>query len=152
MGTLQHIQQWGATHHPRWFVVLRVALGLCLIAKGIVFMSNTAALEQLIAGSPMQKGVDWLPIIITWANLLGGFFLTVGLLTRWAALLQIPILAGAIIFINAQKGFFAAGSELGLAFVVLLLLIFFLIEGGGPLSLDNYFYKNRGRHSQGTNL
>ena len=152
MGTLQRIGEWSTTHHPKWLVVLRVALGLCLFAKGISFMSNTTALEQLIAGSPMQKGLNWLPIAITWANLLGGFFLTVGLMTRWAALLEIPILAGAIIFINAKKGFFAAGSEIGLAFAVLLLLVLFLIEGGGPLSLDNYFYQNRDPHSRGTNL
>jgi uncharacterized membrane protein YphA (DoxX/SURF4 family) len=142
MVTLHSIQQWGTTHHPRWFIVLRVALGVCLIAKGIVFISNNSVLEQLIAGSALARNSGWLPIVITWANLLGGFLLIIGLLTRWAALLQIPILLGAIVFINAQKGFFSSGSELGLDVVVLLLLIFFLVEGGGPLSLDNYFQKN----------
>ncbi|MDR3713674.1 MAG: hypothetical protein P4L51_12710 [Puia sp.] len=43
-------------------------------------------------------------------------------------------------------------SELSLAVAVLLLLIVFLIQGGGPLSLDHYFYSNRGRHSTGTHL
>jgi uncharacterized membrane protein YphA (DoxX/SURF4 family) len=78
--------------------------------------------------------------------------LTVGLLTRWVALLQVPILVGAIVFINTQKSGFAAQSELGLAVLVLLLLIFFLVEGSGPLSLDHYFHKNRGRGSQGTDM
>ncbi len=89
-------------------------------------------------------------MVITGANLLGGFMLIVGLMTRLVALLEIPILVGAIIFINAQKQGFAVGSELGLAILVLLLLIFFLIEGGGPLSLDNYFHKNKASGSQGT--
>jgi hypothetical protein len=35
--------------------------------------------------------------------------------------------------------------------LVLLLLIFFLIEGGGPLSLDGYFERNR-RSTTGTNV
>ena len=152
MGTLQHIQQWGTIHHPRWLVVLRIALGICLFFKGIVFMSNSILLERLIEGSPMAGGYSWLPIAVTWANLLGGFFLVVGLLTRWVALLQLPILAGAIIFINAQKGGFAAESELGLAVIVFLLLLFFLVEGSGPLSLDAYFQNNRGKGVQGTNL
>lgn len=152
MATLRHIQEWGATHHPRWLVVLRVALGLCLFAKGIVFMSNSVQLEELLSGSPMAGNAGWLSIAITGANILGGFMLIVGLLTRWVAIFQIPILAGAIIFINSQKGGFAAGSELGLALAVLLLLIFFLIEGSGPLSLDHYFHLNRGRDSQGTKV
>ncbi|MHA4807207.1 DoxX family protein [Flavitalea flava] len=152
MGTLRHIQDWSATHHPRWLVVLRIGLGLCLFAKGILFMSNSVYLEELIARTPMAEYSGWLPILITCANLLGGFLLIVGLLTRWAALIQIPILLGAIIFINAQKGSgLVNGSELSMAIVVLVLLIVFLVEGGGPLSLDSYFYKNRG-NSRGTNL
>ncbi len=115
-------------------------------------MSNATLLERLLSGSAFASSVGWLAIVITFANLLGGFMLTVGLVTRLVALLEIPILLGAIIFINAQKGGFAAESELGLAVVVLLLLIFFLIEGGGPLSLDGYFNKNRGRNVQGTNI
>ncbi|HTI09871.1 MAG TPA: DoxX family protein [Puia sp.] len=152
MVTLRSIQQWSVTHHPRWLVIIRVALGLCLFAKGITFMSNATMLERLLSGSAMANDSGTLAIIITFANLLGGFMLTVGLMTRLVCLLQIPILIGAIVFINAQKGGFAAESELSLAIVVLILLIFFLIEGGGPLSLDGYFYKNRGRNTQGTNM
>lgn len=78
--------------------------------------------------------------------------LTVGLLTRIVALLQIPILVGAIIFINAQRSGFAIRSELGLALFVLILDILFLVEGSGPLSLDGYFSKNRERGSQGREI
>jgi uncharacterized membrane protein YphA (DoxX/SURF4 family) len=152
MVTLRSIQQWSVTHHPRWLVIVRVALGLCLFAKGITFISNATLLERLLSGSPMANSSGALEIIITFANLLGGFMLTVGLMTRLVALLEIPNLVGAIIFINAQKGGFVAESELSFAVVVLILLIFFLIEGGGPLSLDGYFRKNRGRNTQGTNM
>src|SRR5882757_2598542 len=123
MDTLRNMQRWSLTHHPRWLVIVRVALGLCLFAKGITFMSNATLLERLLSGSAMANDSGTLAIIITFANLLGGFMLTVGLMTRLVCLLQIPILAGAIVFINAQKGGFAAGSELSLAIVVLLLLI-----------------------------
>src|SRR5882757_3526828 len=151
MDTLRNIQQWSVTHHPRWLVILRIALGLCLFAKGITFISNATLLERLLSGSAMANSSGWLAIVITFANLLGGFMLIVGLMTRLVALLQIPILLGAIIFINAQKGGFAAESELGLAVVVLLLLVLFLIEGGGPLSMDGYFSKNKG-NVRGTNM
>ncbi|OQP61466.1 hypothetical protein A3860_31555 [Niastella vici] len=141
MGTLQQIQQWSLTHHPRWLIVLRVALGICLFFKGIFFLVNTATLEELVKGSLVANRSDWLVIFITWSHLLGGFLMIIGLLTRWAALLNIPILMGAIIFINTQRDAFGA-FELPFAFIVLLLLIFFLIEGGGPISLDNFFSKH----------
>jgi len=151
MSTLRNIRQWSETHHPRWLVVVRVALGLALFAKGIAFISNTTLLEQLIYGSPVAaENPGWLPLLITWANLLGGFMLAVGLFTRLVAFLELPILIGAIIFINAQKGGFAPQSELVLAVAVLLGLILFLVEGSGPLSLDGYFSRNRGSNSQGT--
>jgi len=152
MDAIKSIQTWSETHHPRWLIVLRVGLGLLLFAKGITFISNASLLDRLLSGSALESHIGGLQILIAWANLLGGFMLAVGLMTRLVALLQIPILIGAIVFINAQKGGFAAGSELPLALVALLLTIFFLIEGGGPLSLDNYFRKNQGKDSQGRNL
>jgi uncharacterized membrane protein YphA (DoxX/SURF4 family) len=153
MSTLQHIRQWSDAHHPRWLVIVRIGLGLFLFAKGINFIRDSTLLEELIYGNQhvAENTTHWLPIMITWANLLGGFMLMVGLWTRLTALLELPIMIGAIIDINAQKGGFAPESELGLAIIVLLLLVFFLIEGGGPLSLDGYFQRNRNSQT-GTSL
>jgi putative oxidoreductase len=142
MGTLQQIHQWSLTHHPRWLVVLRVILGVCLFFKGIFFLVNTATLEELVRGSLVANRSDWLVIFITWSHLLGGFLIIIGLLTRWAALLNVPILMGAIFFINTQRDAFG-DFELPFAFIVLLMLIFFLVEGGGPISLDNFFSKHQ---------
>jgi uncharacterized membrane protein YphA (DoxX/SURF4 family) len=142
MGTLQQIQDWSATHHPKWLVVLRVALGLCLFIKGISFLNNTVILDQLLAGSIVSTSINWLPLAISWAHLLGGFLIIIGLYTRWAVFLQIPILIGAVIFISVHKGIVSSGDELIFALIILILLFFFLIEGSGPISLDNYFKKN----------
>jgi len=142
MGMLHQLEKWSTTHHPRWLVLLRVALGICLIIKGITFLGNTVALESLLAESHVDIDASWLPVVITWLHLLCGFLIIIGLLTRWSALVMIPILLGAVIFVNAPNGLFAAESEFGFSLVVLLMLVFFFIEGGGPLSLDNYFRKN----------
>ena len=139
---LHQIEKWSATHHPRWLVLPRVALGIFLIAKGISFISNTVSLEALLSENNMNIGGSFFPIFITWLHLICGFLIIIGLFTRWAALLMIPILLGAVIFINAPKDLFVANSEFGFSLAVLLMLIFFFIEGGGPLSLDDYFRKN----------
>lgn len=142
MGTLQQIHTWSLTHHPRWLVVVRVALGLCLFIKGISFMINATVPQRFLQNTSLAGSADTIAIIVTWAHLLGGFLIIIGLLTRWAALLQIPILLGAMILITSQQGIFASGSLFPLSAVIFLLLVFFLVEGGGPLSLDNYLRQN----------
>jgi len=114
-------------------------------------MSNATLLENLLSGY-WAGDTHALEIIITWANMLGGFLIIIGLQTRIMCLIQLPILIGAVVFINAQKGGFAPQSELGLAILALLLTILFLIEGSGPVSLDAYFSHNKDRGSQGRNL
>ena len=47
---------------------------------------------------------------------------------------------------------FCAQSELGLAFLALIMLVFFIVEGGGPLSLDGYWSKNKDTRSTGTRM
>jgi uncharacterized membrane protein YphA (DoxX/SURF4 family) len=140
MGTLQQLEKWSTTHHPRWLVFLRVILGVCLILKGISFMSDTVHLESLLAETSINNLSGWIAIVITWLHLLGGFFIIVGLFTRVTTLLLIPILLGAVLLVNLPKGIFAPGSEFGFSLAVLILLIVFFIEGGGRLSLDNYFW------------
>jgi putative oxidoreductase len=69
---------------------------------------------------------------VAFAHLLGGALLTLGLLTRFACLLQIPILLGAVFLVNATGNFLQPFSELYLSILVLLLLVYFLIVGNGP--------------------
>jgi len=152
MVTLRSIHQWSITHHPRWLVLPRIILGSLLCIKGIAFMSNATLLENLLSGSYWASNTHALQIIIGGANMLGGFFIAIGLMTRLMCLIQLPILIGAVVFINAQKEGFAPQSELGLAVLALLLTILFLIEGSGPMSLDAYFSRNKHRDSQGRNL
>jgi len=152
MDTLKSIQQWSMTHHPRWLVFPRIALGTLLCVKGIAFLSNATLLENLLSGSYWAGNTHALQIIIGGAHMLGGFLIAIGLMTRLMCLIQVPILLGAVVFINAQIGGFAPQSELGLAILALLLTILFLIEGSGPVSLDAYFSRNKQRGSQGRNL
>ena len=139
---LHQIEKWSDTHHPRWLVLPRVALGVFLIIKGISFIRNTVYLESLLSATTVGERAPWLALVITWLHLLCGLLIIIGLFTRLATLLMIPILLGAVIFINAPKGIFAAESEFGFSLAILLMLIFFFIEGDGPLSLGDYFRKN----------
>ncbi len=68
------------------------------------------------------------------AHMVGGILLALGLFTRLACLIQIPVLLGAIIFVNTSRDMLRPYSELILSILILLLLIYFLIAGNGPWS------------------
>ncbi|HUC81165.1 MAG TPA: DoxX family protein [Flavisolibacter sp.] len=141
MNYLQRLEHWGDTHHPKYLDLLRMALGVFLCLKGIEFARDNMVLNELINRNvPFQSFLlILLGHYVIFAHIMGGFLLAVGLLTRFACLIQIPILLGAIIFINGEMtGHF---SEVLLSIIVLGLLIYFLIIGSGPWSLDRSFEK-----------
>ena len=139
MNLVEKFEYWGDRHHPKWLDIIRIALGIFLCYKGVDFLRNTSSLISVMKlTSPFS---DFMVILVAhyvaFAHILGGFFLTIGMFSRAACLIQIPILLGAIVFvnINATKDAFSPYSELFLSIIVLLLLIYFLIIGNGPLSV-----------------
>ena len=139
MGLLHQMDEWSRKHHPKWLVVIRVALGLSLFLKGFSFIQNSVLLPGLISQTSFIQNAPWLATAIPWIHLLCGSLLIVGLFTRLSCLVQIPVLLGAVFLVNIKMGILAGGSDLLLSVIILILLVFFFIEGGGPLSLDNYF-------------
>ncbi|HRH59364.1 MAG TPA: DoxX family protein [Chitinophagaceae bacterium] len=141
MSIVKRLDDWSDQHRIKWVLILRVALGILLLFKGLSFISHTEDLEKIIAESNLKSGGQALAMYVTFAHLLGGVLIIVGLLTRLAVIIQLPVLIGAIFFVNAAHGFMNVNSQLGLSILVLLLLIFFLFEGGGPYSMDRYIKK-----------
>jgi len=139
MTLLHQLDKWSTTH-PRLLLLLRAALGIALVSKGISFISDMMSLKALLESS-FGFLPDWIALVITWIHLLCGFLITIGLFTRLSALIQIPILIGAVI-INLSMGIFTPGSELLFSLLVLVLLVLFLFEGGGELSVEDYIKKH----------
>lgn len=142
MTLLHRIEHWGDTHHPTWTDALRIVLGMILVLKGISFISDTTYLSQLVGG--LRFGL--FPVIlvhyVAFAHLMGGFLIAVGCLTRLMVILQLPILIGAVFFVNISQGFQALNSELWLSLFVLVLLLVFLVIGSGRFSMDQYVKQN----------
>ena len=71
-------------------------------------------------------------------HLPGGLLLAIGLLTRVAALAQIPILLGAIFYVHLSNRMrVEPRQELEFATLVLFLLVLVFSYGGGRLSVDH---------------
>ena len=127
---------------PKWLTLLRIVLGVILLWKGFIFFQNSVLVESLLKRNTFQmidNNSETFAFIITYINLLGGFFILIGLFTRWMCLVQIPILLGAIFFVQDMASVSFTNSELLLSIAVLVLLVLFLIKGSGALSADEYF-------------
>lgn len=135
MKLFNDIVGWFNNNNDLAYSFIRIFLGAALFVRGIILLSNPAAISEL-AG---LNNLYWWFSYITIIHLVCGFLLTIGLLTRIAALLQIPILIGAVFFIHINQGLMSGGQSLELAVLVLLLLILYFIFGSGSLSLDNFF-------------
>ncbi|MDB5250495.1 MAG: DoxX family protein [Segetibacter sp.] len=146
MDFLHRAEHWGDAHHPKWLDIVRIALGIFLCYKGIDFLRNMGILENLMDSRLSFGGFAtiFLGHYVVFAHILGGILLTVGVLTRFACIIQIPILLGAIILINfSGGGSLRPYSEGLLSILVLLLLIYFLVIGNGPLSMKLLDYEDK---------
>lgn len=136
MNLLQRIEQWGNRHHPKWMDIVRIALGIFLCYKGVDFLFNMGRLIGLMPNRASFGDFAYIMAgqYVVFAHILGGIFLILGLFTRFACAIQIPILLGAVIFVNSNREMLQPYSELLFSILILLLLIYFLIIGNGPWS------------------
>ncbi|MBR9975037.1 MAG: DoxX family protein [Bacteroidetes bacterium] len=137
------ITDWADAHHPKWLDVLRILLGLILFFKGLTFILDKQLTVQLLH----DNNFEFLPLLIVHYviifQLAHSVLITVGLVTRWAALAQIPIVGGAIWLIATNATFQPLGSDLWLAVLLLFLLGFFFVYGAGPYSADAVIRRRR---------
>jgi len=133
MNLVQRVEHWGDTHHPQWLDIVRILLGAFLCYKGVEFLYNMGSMLSLLSNKMAFGSFSSMLMsnYIAFAHILGGVLLIMGVLVRFACLLQLPILLGAIFFINMNPEMYRPLSELALSIVVLLLLCLFLVMGNG---------------------
>jgi uncharacterized membrane protein YphA (DoxX/SURF4 family) len=147
MPVFNKLEKWSEDHHAGWMDALRIVLGLILTAKGFQFIMDTSSLVKILNENfSLPQSIVWAQVLAI-IHLLTGFLITIGLATRISCLIEIPVLIGAIIFVNIN-GEGEGGFELVLSIVVLLLLVFFFFKGSGKFSA--YYYMVNSRRSRNT--
>jgi uncharacterized membrane protein YphA (DoxX/SURF4 family) len=126
--------------------LIRIYLGVALFFKGIYFMAHRDYLIQLMndAGSWWFAPAAIAHYIVP-AHLVGGLMLALGLLTRVAAVVQIPILIGALYMHLPRLLVMNVDPEhrqnLELSALVLFLTVVVFLHGSGRFSLDHAMSK-----------
>ena len=124
-----------------WVDYLRIFLGLIIFAKGVSFINDREAVQQLIEQTNFQLSIWGAVHYVVFTHIVGGLFIILGFQTRLACILLIPVLISAVFFVNITNGFSFLNSELWLSILVLCLLIVFSISGSGNFSLHKMMNK-----------
>ena len=123
--------------------LIRIYLGTALAVRGVLLVADSSTLLAHLG----ETGRDWfVPTAVlhyvSLAHLGGGILLALGFLTRLAALIQVPVLAGAVFFVHLRDGLLAPGQSLELSALVLFLLLVVLVFGPGRISCDYLFARD----------
>jgi putative oxidoreductase len=138
MSVITDVERWGNSHRPGFLDLFRMALGIFITYKGLHFITHMNELENTTQGINVWFAGAVLAHYVIFAHILAGPLIAVGLFTRIACLLQIPILVGAVFLVNYPKGLFAVGNhmELEISLIILAGLAVFMIFGAGRFSID----------------
>lgn len=116
---------------------IRIFLGIILFVRGWLIFSDPATIVELAGAEKSFLLYSYIAI----AHMLGGFFLAVGYFTRFAALIQIPVLFSAAFLIHGNNGLMMGSQSFELAVLVFFLLLIYFVFGAGPVSGYHYFSK-----------
>lgn len=135
MGAILRLNRWANAHTNYGIDALRVLFGAFIFYKGIFYFneSNQAETYRMLAALPGFASNMIIIHIIAMAHICGGILIALGLITRIAVAMQIPILVAAVI-VNLMGELNAIGLiQSGTSTV---LAIFFLFYGSGKHSVD----------------
>jgi uncharacterized membrane protein YphA (DoxX/SURF4 family) len=113
-------------------------MGVALFLKGLVFLHDLSRLRHLLSVTHLFDN-PWLAEPVAVIHIAGGILLAFGLWTRFAAAIQIPIVAGAALFVHLREGLFTDAQTLELDLLVLVILCLMALGGGGRYSIDAVF-------------
>lgn len=130
---IKKLNKWANSNTYYPIDILRIALGVFLIFKGISFIKDASHLEELLIGLDDFSVMVWMVHYVGMFHFAGGILLIFGLLTRVVLIVQLPIFIGAIII-----NFFTVFNIQSFleALLVLTVSLFFILYGSGKHSVD----------------
>ena len=135
MKLIKKLNKWANSHAYYPIDILRIALGIFLIYKGLFFFRNPSFLEGLLDQMDFDgfSAIMWSVHYVGMFHFVGGLMLVFGLLTRLSLIVQMPIFIGAV-----TLNFFGTMHTQNLieSSLVFAVSIFFILYGSGKHSMD----------------
>jgi uncharacterized membrane protein YphA (DoxX/SURF4 family) len=134
--------EWIDENRDRVWDLVRIYLGFALVVKGFAYMLHMHAFAATMEHEGVPLAGTGLAEAVAVAHVAGGLMMAFGILTRVGAIIQIPNVLGAILFVHLREGLFTEGQTLEFSLLVLFLLVLIAFIGAGRLSADYFFSKH----------
>jgi len=139
MNAVARVEEWADNHHPVWLDYLRIILGLLIVVRCFSFAANQAVVTNFLLSHRLEyltfMGAQYLILI----GIGGGILIAFGLLTRFAALVNLPIVIGTLFFVHVRGGLTFLNTDVFISLAVLILLLMYIVFGSGIISFDSYY-------------
>ncbi len=129
-----------AQHQDIAFLLLRIGIGVIMIAHGTMKLSDPSGTANQFA----QLGIPAPGVAVVLAiggEFFGGLGLLLGALTRIAALGPVCTMVVAIAAVHAGNGLFAQNGGWEFPLLILLASLTFVFRGAGHYSLDAWLQR-----------
>ena len=137
------VTQWISANRDLVWELVRIYLGFALVIKGFAYMFHHRELALSMEASGVPFASPGVAELVALAHIVGGLMMTFGILTRIGAIIQIPNLVGAVLFVHMKEGLFTQGGSLEFAMLVLFLLGVIAVVGAGRMSIDWFFSEHK---------
>jgi uncharacterized membrane protein YphA (DoxX/SURF4 family) len=137
------VKEWISANRDLVWELVRIYLGFALVVKGFAYMFHHRELAAAMEATGVPLGGPGLAELVALTHIAGGLMMTLGILTRTGAAIQIPNLLGAVFFVHLKEGLFTQGGSLEFAMLVLFLLCIITLVGAGRLSIDWFFSEHK---------
>jgi putative oxidoreductase len=126
------MSKWLNSLQPLGALILRLALGLSMAVHGYQKVVPHGALNHY-AHYIVTLGIPyWLGYVSAFTEFVGGMFLVIGLLTRFAAALIAINMLVALFIVGIHQGFGIYNYIIALAAIAIMLVFY----GAGTMALD----------------
>lgn len=145
MTKIQACKSWLRAHEDLFLDLVRIYLGCGLFVKAFFFLSHREFLHEMIGNSHVTWiGAAVVGHYVILAHMVGGAMLALGIATRFAAAIQIPVLFGAVFSLYLPRFAYVEPRQyLEYAGLVTFLLILFVVFGAGRFSIDYLIAKRK---------
>jgi putative oxidoreductase len=125
---MPNLSEWS----PRALAVLRIVTALLFLEHATMkFFAFPAPMPG------MENGLPTMLVVAGVVELAAGILVTLGLFTRWAALLAAGEMAVAYWMAHAPQGFWPALNQGELAIMFCFVFLYLVFAGPGAWALDN---------------
>lgn len=135
--TWNRFTYWVGDNRRALLDLIRIYLGIGLLIKGIFYLQNPALMGTAGASGWVGTAAHWVPYI----HIVGGLLMALGIFTRAAAIIQIPMVCVALFSVHLPRmgQSMQAREAVEFSALVLFLLVMIAVVGAGPLSVAERF-------------